>query len=57
MAKKGNRQLIGLVCSVCKNRNYTSSKNVINIKDKITLKKFCKNCKKITEHSESNKLD
>ncbi|QQG43128.1 MAG: 50S ribosomal protein L33 [Candidatus Daviesbacteria bacterium] len=56
MAKKGNRQLIGLICSVCKNRNYTSSKNVINIKDKITLQKFCTHCKKYNQHTEISKL-
>ncbi len=57
MAKKGNRILIGLVCSVCKNRNYTSSKNTINIKEKLTLSKFCKHCRKSSEHSETTKLD
>ncbi len=57
MAKKGNRQLIGLICSVCKNRNYTTSKNVINSKDKISLDKFCKSCRKVTEHGENTKLD
>lgn len=56
MAKKGNRQLIGFACPVCKNRNYISSKNVINIKDKITLKKFCKHCRKQTEHQEVKNL-
>ena len=57
MAKKGNRILIGLVCSVCKNRNYISSKNRIENKEKIILNKFCKHCGKRTEHQESTKLD
>ncbi|MBI2018890.1 50S ribosomal protein L33 [Candidatus Daviesbacteria bacterium] len=52
MAKKGNRQLFQLQCSVCKNRNYTQSKNTVNIKDKLTLSKFCKHCKKHTPHNE-----
>ncbi len=56
MAKKGNRILIGLQCSVCKNRNYVSSKNVINTKDKMTIKKFCAKCRKQTDHSEFTKL-
>lgn len=56
MAKKGNRILIGFVCSVCKNRNYISSKNVINTKDKLAFRKFCKYCRKTTEHTETNKL-
>lgn len=53
MAKKGNRQLISLECPVCKNRNYTSSKNVINTKEKITLNKYCKKCRKSTAHNEA----
>ena len=52
MAKKGNRQLFNLQCSVCKNRNYLISKNTVNIKEKLILKKFCKMCRKTTEHNE-----
>ncbi|HBQ50632.1 TPA: 50S ribosomal protein L33 [Candidatus Daviesbacteria bacterium] len=57
MAKKGNRKLIAFVCSVCKNRDYISSKNTINSKEKLTLSKFCKHCRRHTEHTETNKLD
>ncbi len=53
MAKKGNRQLFMFQCSVCKNLNYTSSKNTINIKEKLTLSKFCKQCRQQTEHNET----
>jgi len=56
MAKKGNRILIAFECSVCKNRNYLSSKNTINSKEKLTLSKFCKHCRKKTEHTETTKL-
>jgi large subunit ribosomal protein L33 len=56
MAKKGNRILIGLSCPVCKNRNYIQSKNTVNIKDKLTFKKYCKHCRKIQEHVEGTKL-
>ncbi|TSC88226.1 MAG: 50S ribosomal protein L33 [Microgenomates group bacterium Gr01-1014_7] len=52
MAKKGNRQLFIFQCSVCKNRNYTASKNTVEIKEKLTLSKFCKHCRKHTEHQE-----
>ena len=38
MAKKGNRQIFNLACSVCKNKNYLISKNTINIKDKLIFK-------------------
>jgi len=52
MAKKGNRQIFNLECSACKSRNYITSKNVINIKEKLSLKKFCKKCRKVTPHTE-----
>ncbi|MFH0937413.1 MAG: 50S ribosomal protein L33 [Candidatus Daviesbacteria bacterium] len=52
MAKKGNRQLISLECSVCKSRNYLTEKNVINSKDKLSFNKYCKVCKKSTSHNE-----
>jgi large subunit ribosomal protein L33 len=56
MAKKGNRITIGLSCSVCKNRNYTSSKNTVETKEKLSFKKFCNFCRKVTEHVEGTKL-
>ena len=56
MAKKGNRVLIGLVCSVCKNRNYVTEKNKINLAEKLSIKKYCPNCRKTTSHKEVAKL-
>ncbi|MDO8498683.1 MAG: 50S ribosomal protein L33 [bacterium] len=53
MAKKGNRQIFYLECSTCKNRNYVTSKNVINTKDKLALKKFCNICRQQTLHNEA----
>lgn len=52
MAKKGNRNIFSFQCSVCKNRNYIASKNTVKIKDKLTLNKFCKHCRKNTAHEE-----
>lgn len=52
MAKKGNRNLFIFQCSVCKSKNYTASKNTVNIKEKLSLSKFCKHCRRHTEHSE-----
>ena len=52
MAKKGARQIFNLQCSVCKHKNYLMSKNTSQIKDKLSFKKFCKLCRKVTEHSE-----
>lgn len=57
---KAKRILIHLECPVCKNRNYTTEKNPDNAQakakegasQKLTLKKYCKHCRKITEHKE-----
>ncbi|MCL5784484.1 MAG: 50S ribosomal protein L33 [Patescibacteria group bacterium] len=52
MAKKGNRQIFNLECSVCKSKNYVTSKNVTKTKEKLALSKFCKKCRKQTPHNE-----
>ena len=46
----------GLVCSVCKNRNYVTSKNKLENKEKLVLMKYCRHCRKHTEHKENEKL-
>ena len=56
MAKKGAREVVALVCTICKNQNYTTTRNKINIEGKLTLKKYCKHCKKVTLHKETTKL-
>lgn len=56
MAKKGHRQLLLLVCSVCNQRNYVTEKNKINTTEKLEMEKFCKWCKKRTTHKERTKL-
>lgn len=56
MAKKGSRVLVGLVCTICKNHNYVTQKNKVNTTEGIKLKKYCKVCKKHTEHKEKKKL-
>ncbi|MDP3787092.1 MAG: 50S ribosomal protein L33 [Candidatus Omnitrophota bacterium] len=40
-------------CTVCKNRNYSSSKNKKNVTDRLELKKFCRSCRKHTPHKET----
>ncbi len=52
MAKKGNRNLFIFQCAVCKAKNFTGSKNTVNNKEKLMFKKFCKSCRKTTEHNE-----
>lgn len=56
MAKKGNRFILALNCTLCKSQNYISEKNKVNTTEKLVFKKFCKKCRKVTEHKESSKL-
>ncbi|MFV1917147.1 MAG: 50S ribosomal protein L33 [Patescibacteria group bacterium] len=56
MAKKGSREIVALVCSECKNHNYVTKRNKINMEGKLTLKKYCRYCKKHTQHRETTKL-
>ena len=56
MAKGEHRVKVGMVCVVCKNRNYVTFRNKINTAEKLLLKKFCNFCKKVTEHKENEKL-
>jgi len=69
---KGNRILIGLVCSQCHNRNYVTEKNKINLPEKLKIQKYCSHCRNLpeklkiqkycshcrkrTEHKETGKL-
>ncbi|HLD26421.1 MAG TPA: 50S ribosomal protein L33 [Patescibacteria group bacterium] len=56
MAKKGSRVIFGLVCGVCKRQNYITSKNKINTVEALKMKKYCRLCKKRTDHNEKKKL-
>lgn len=57
MAKKaGTRLKLGLVCTVCKSRNYITERNKLNTQEKLNLKKFCNNCRKVQPHKETEKL-
>lgn len=53
MAKKGNRFEFNAVCTVCKRSNYRTEKNKINDPERLTLKKYCPQCKVTTEHKEA----
>lgn len=46
-----------MICQVCKSQNYLTSKNKLENKEKLLLKKYCNTCKKHTEHKETEKLD
>ena len=60
MAKKGAREIVALVCPVCKNQNYVTMRNKVNMdtkgKGKLQIKKWCKYCKKVQLHKETTKL-
>ena len=49
---KGNRSIISLECPVCKRRNYSTTKNKRKSQDKLELSKFCRWCRKHTDHKE-----
>jgi large subunit ribosomal protein L33 len=52
MAKKENRIIVTLACTECKERDYTTEKNRKNDSGRLTLKKYCRRCRKHTEHRE-----
>ena len=47
------RVIIGLECTKCRDKNYSTTKNKNRMPDKLVLKKFCPKCKAHTEHKES----
>ena len=49
---KNNRNLFSFQCSICKTKNHLGTKNTVNIKDKMSLSKFCATCRKATPHNE-----
>lgn len=57
MAKKEQRLILALVCTVCKSQNYITERNKINTEEKLKLRKYCPTCRKHQEHKESSKLD
>jgi large subunit ribosomal protein L33 len=56
MAKKGAREIVAMICSVCKSQNYVTMRNKVNMEGKLEIKKFCKTCRKSTSHKENTKL-
>jgi len=47
------RDIVTLACVECKNRNYTTTRNKKNKKDKLGLKKYCRFCRKHISHKET----
>lgn len=54
--KKGSRVHVGLVCTECNRRNYVTERNKVNTEEKLRLPKYCRQCRKKTEHKEVTKL-
>ncbi|MBI3261002.1 50S ribosomal protein L33 [Candidatus Berkelbacteria bacterium] len=54
---KSKKELMALRCTVCGRTNYTSrkSKGLIEAKKKFEITKYCRKCRKHTEHKESKK--
>ena len=50
------QDIITLACTVCKEKNYTSTKNKKNTKERVELKKFCWRCKTQTKHKEEKQV-
>ena len=47
------KHLKKLVCTVCKSSNYYTTRNEKSIKDKLAMIKYCKTCRKRTDHKEA----
>jgi large subunit ribosomal protein L33 len=52
-SKKGNRIIITLACTECRERNYTSEKNRKNDQGRLELQKYCPRCRNHRLHRET----
>ncbi len=46
------REIVTLQCPVCKERNYSTTKNSKTTTERLEFSKFCKRCRKHTDHKE-----
>jgi len=53
MARGDVRIAVTLACEECKHRNYQTNKSKRNNPDRITLRKYCRWCRKHTSHRET----
>ncbi len=53
MAKKGDRVLITLQCTDCRERTYNSSKNRRNDTQRLERRKYCPRCRSHQVHRET----
>ncbi|MFQ5967866.1 MAG: 50S ribosomal protein L33 [Acidimicrobiia bacterium] len=47
------RPPITLACQVCKRRNYVTTKNKTNSRERLELSKYCPWCRRHTDHRET----
>jgi large subunit ribosomal protein L33 len=56
MARKSEkRKIIGLTCEACGGRHYYSTKNTVNVPDRIELNKYCPVTRKMAKQLETKK--
>ena len=53
MAKSDTRPKVTMACTVCKERNYITTKNRNTQRERLELKKFCARCSTHTSHRET----
>jgi large subunit ribosomal protein L33 len=53
MARGDVRIAITLACEECKRRNYQTNKSKRNNPDRVSLRKYCRWCRKHTSHRET----
>jgi large subunit ribosomal protein L33 len=53
MARGDVRIAITLACEECKRRNYQTNKSKRNNPDRVTLRKYCRWCRRHTSHRET----
>ena len=53
MAKKADRMVLTLACTVCKERTYLTEKNKRNDPDRLEIKKYCPRCRVHRSHREA----
>ncbi|MGD8457838.1 MAG: 50S ribosomal protein L33 [Anaerolineales bacterium] len=51
--RRGNRPVVTMECTECKERNYTTEKNRRNDPNRIEFKKYCPRCRHHTLHRET----
>lgn len=52
MAKKGDRVLITLACTQCRERSYHTTKNKRNDSQRLERRKYCPRCRAHSAHRE-----